>query len=291
MVDYSRVNQTGRDYPSLIYTLVSDIEAYISKNEDWYEHVENLLHSGRSVTHVGDNRQRRGLRLSGLGDKCPRQLWYSVHLPELAEKLPAHARFKYGYGHTVEKMVIALAKLAGHEVTGEQDELVVDGVVGHRDCVIDGAVVDVKSCSSLAFRKYKEGSLSQSDDFGYLYQLGSYVLGSEHDALVTVKDRGYLFFVDKSLGHMYLYESKVDHEKIKKRIEKYRQIVGEPSPPACACVQIQDGKSGNLRLDVKASYNPFKYQCFPDLRVFLYSDGPRYLTKVERTPEVPEIKR
>src|SRR6266849_6159935 len=40
-----------------------------------------------------------------------------------------------------------MAKAAGHEVLGEQDELTLDGVVGHRDCVIDGCIVDVKTTS------------------------------------------------------------------------------------------------------------------------------------------------
>lgn len=262
--------------PTNINTLVPDIEYYIHSNEDWLGHVEDLLYSQRSQPHRRDNSKRSGLRLSGLGDKCPRQLWYSLHHPDLAETLPAAAKFKYGYGHKIEEMIVALAKLSGHSVTGEQDELVVDGIVGHRDCVVDGCVLDVKSCSSIAFKKYKEGSLAQSDDFGYLYQLGSYILGSANDPLVTVKDRGYFFFVDKSLGHMYLYECRPDETKIRYRISETKRISRLSEAPECRCGVIRDKQTGHYKLDLQASYSAYKSVCFPQLRTEIISGKPVY---------------
>jgi len=41
-------------------------------------------------------------------------------------------------------------------------------ILGHRDCVIDGCVVDVKSTSSIGFKKFRDGSIKHSDSFGYL---------------------------------------------------------------------------------------------------------------------------
>jgi len=78
-------------------------------------------------------------------------LWHSIHTPEKAEALPAWAEIKYTYGHILEALAISLAKAAGHEVTGEQDAITVDGILGHRDCVIDGCVVDVKSANRPEF--------------------------------------------------------------------------------------------------------------------------------------------
>jgi len=187
--------------------------------------------------------------------------------------------------------VIGLAKAAGHEVTGEQDELVVDGIHGHRDCVIDGAVVDVKSASSRGFQKFKDKSIAQADDFGYLDQLDGYSLGSLEDPLVRVKDRAYLLAIDKTLGHMVLYEHKVRHGEIQKRISDYKRIVRLDQPPRCECQSVPDGKSGNLKLDTRASYSPWKQVCNPGLRTFLYASGPVYLTKVVRVPDVTELTR
>jgi hypothetical protein len=234
---------------------------------------------------------RRGLRLSGLGPKCPRALWYSIHSPDLAEPLPPYARIKYLYGHIIEHLVLGLAKAAGHEVTGEQDELSVDGIVGHRDCVIDGAVVDVKSTSSRGFQKFKDKTIAEADDFGYLDQMDGYILGSSDDPVVRIKDRGYLLAIDKTLGHMVLYEHHLRKASIEKRIRDYKLIVSADEPPRCECKSVVDGKSGNLRLDTRASYSPWKYVCNPGLRTFLYASGPVYLTKVVRTPDVPELTR
>lgn len=272
-----------------IYQLVPDIQHFIETNEDWYDLVDASLRSNRRETVT--NTTRRGLRLSGLGDRCPKALWYSIHHPELAEPLPAAAKFKYGYGHIIESMALSLAKLAGHDVQGEQDELVVDGIVGHRDAVVDGCVLDVKSCSSIAFGKFKEGTLAQDDAFGYLYQLDGYVLGSHSDPLVTVKDRGYILAIDKTLGHMALYEHTLRPQVIRRRIQDYTNIVLLPTPPACTCETRAVGSSGNIGLDTRASYSLYKHLCFPELRTFLYANGPVHLVKVVRTPDVPELQR
>lgn len=271
-----------------IYTLVPDIQHFIETNEDWYEQATQDTHS-RWKPSEGINRDiRRGLRLSGLGDRCPKALWYSVHHPEQAEQLPASAKFKYGYGHIIEAMALSLARLAGHTVEGEQDELVVDGIVGHRDAVVDGCVLDVKSCSSLSFSKIKDGHLANDDPFGYLYQLDGYVLGSLLDPLVTVKDRGYILAIDKTLGHMTLYEHGLRTEIIRRRIREYQEICSRSDPPICRCGVKPQGASGNIQLDVRASYSPFKRCCFPEVRTFSYANGPVHLVKVVRTPDVPE---
>lgn len=231
------------------------------------------------------------LRLSQMGPRCPKALWHSIHTPELAEVLPPWVKFKYQYGHIIEELAISLAKAAGHTVTGEQDAISVDGVVGHRDCVVDGCILDVKSSSSYSFKKFEDGSISQDDSFGYLDQLDGYICGSLEDPLVSVKDKGYLLVVDKQLGHMCLYEHKFRANHIKERIRLYKSIVGRSSPPDCECGTKAVGSSGNIGLDVKASYNVYKHVCFPNLRTFLYSNGPVFLTKVVRKPDVVEVDK
>lgn len=284
-----------------IYTLVPDIEQLVTRKDGRSLSTESIETLSRGVAR-GISEQfgprditRRGLRLSALGDRCPKALWHSVHTPELAEPLPPWAEIKFAYGRILEEMALTLAKAAGHDVQGEQDELVVDGVVGHRDAVVDGCVVDVKSCSSIAFSKFKEGTLAQDDAFGYLYQLDGYVLGSADDPLVTVKDKGYILAIDKTLGHMYLYEHKLRIESITSRIRDYKRIVNLETSPQCRCGTREYGGSGNIELDTRASYSPYKHLCFPELRTFLYKNKsgtrPVYLTKVVRAPDVPELSR
>ncbi len=116
-------------------------------------------------------------------------------------------------------------------------------------------------------------------------------MGSLEDPLVSVKDKAYLLAVDKQLGHLALYEHRIREPSIRNRIDKYKRIVERVEAPACTCGTELDGKSGNVKLDVRASYNGFKYCCNPRIRTFLYSDGPRYLTKVVRVPDVTEVDK
>lgn len=279
-----------------IHTLIPDIQELL-KTKGWLS-PELLVPFREEITsrlseQYGPEAAERkpSLRLSQLGPKCPRHLWYSIHHPELAEPMPPWANFKFSFGHVIEGLAVALAKAAGHSVVGEQDALTVDGILGHRDCVIDGCVVDVKSTTSFGFAKFKDGSFGQSDSFGYLDQLDAYLVGSAEDPLVTNKTTGYLLAVDKQLGHMCLYEHRVREQSIRNRIADYRRIVSDPTAPPCTCGTTPDGKSGNVRLDTKASYSPFKFCCFPSLRTFLYASGPVYLTKVVKVPNVPEINK
>jgi hypothetical protein len=279
----------------MIETLIPDIYEIIKKKDGWFtnELGEQFASdvASRLQGQLGANERKATLRLSQMGPRCPKALWHSINTPDEAEKLPPWAEIKYSFGHIVEALAITLAKAAGHEVTGEQDELSVDGIVGHRDCVIDGCVVDVKSSSSRGMDKFKNKTLAQADSFGYLDQLDGYIVGSSEDPLVRVKDKGYILAVDKTLGHMVLYEHRVREDSIRARIRSYRDIVSSPTSPTCTCGTYAEGKSGNIALDTRASYSLFKYCCFPKLRTFLYASGPVYLTKVVRKPDVMEIDR
>lgn len=274
-----------------IHTLVPDIYDLVGGTNG----ISSILSSNMGVD-IADaiqrslgQQQRRGLRLSGLGPSCRKALWHSIRTPELAEPIPPYAKIKFCYGHIIEHLILGLAKAAGHEVTGEQDALDVDGVVGHRDAVVDGCIVDVKSTSPMGFLKFRDKTIRQDDPFGYLVQLDGYVCGSMDDPLVRIKDRGYILAVDKTLGHLCLYEHITSEESIRERIRDYRTIVSSDRPPACTCETVPDGKSGNIKLGVRASYSPFKYVCHPQLRTFLYASGPVYLTKVARVPDVREL--
>lgn len=278
---------------SSIYTLTSDVQALL-QTKGWFTDAlaQEFAHSLAKRLQIQFSEERiPRLRLSAMGPRCPKALWSSIHTPELAEALPPWVENKYAFGHMIEAWAITLAKAAGHEVTGEQDELRLCGIVGHRDCVIDGCIVDVKSTSSRSFSKFKDRSLATNDLFGYLDQLDGYVVASAMDPLVRVKDRGYLWAIDKQLGHMVLYEHEVRPDSIRERIETYKRVVENSEAPKCTCKTIPQGASGNIQLDVKASYSPWKYCCFPHLRTFAYANGPVYLTKVVRLPDVREITR
>lgn len=278
-----------------IQTLIKDIQALVTRRDGWF--TDELSKTFASEVSLRLQQQfeaverKPTLRLSQMGPRCPCALWHSIHKPELNEPLPPWAEIKFTYGHILEALAITLAKAAGHEVTGEQDELIVDGIRGHRDCVIDGCLVDVKSSTTRGFAKFKDKTIATSDTFGYLDQLDGYMAGSLEDPLVRVKDKAYLLAIDKQLGHMVLYEHKPRPDQIREVIARYKRIVSLPTAPACECGTVADGKSGNIKLDTKAAYSAQKFSCFPGVRTFLYSDGPRYLTTIKRMPDVTEVDR
>lgn len=274
-----------------IHTLIPDIYELLSKKGKGFEAARHsaLCRSYESAQSKKEEAPR--LRLSQMGPRCPRALFYSIHHPELAEKLPPWAEMKYLYGHIIEALVVELAKAAGHTVEGEQHEVSVDGIKGHIDCIIDGCLVDIKSSSSRGFTKFKDGRIVEDDSFGYLDQLDGYLVGCRELPFVTNKEKGYLLAVDKQLGHMHLYEHIVRQASIQERIKQYKEIVSKDQPPTCTCGTRLIGKSGNVGLDLKASYSLYKHCCFPNLRTFIYADGPVYLTHVERIPDVPELRK
>lgn len=280
-----------------ITNLVSDIYDVVRHKDGWFnEQLATDFSRELGLKLVETSKPRTEaprLRLSQLGPQCPRALWHSIHTPELAEPFPPWALVKFTYGHILEALLISMAKSAGHEVLGEQDELTLDGVLGHRDCVLDGNVVDVKSCSSRQFQKYKDGSISLpgNDSFGYLDQLDGYVVASLDDPLVRNKSSGFILAIDKTLGHICLHEHHIREDSIRNRIRSYKEIVSRGISPGCTCGTVPDGKSGNIKLDVRASYSGFKYCCNPRLRTFIYASGPVYLTKVVRKPDVMEVDK
>jgi hypothetical protein len=278
-----------------IYTLVPDIQDLLKRKDGWFtDELRDAfsMDTGRRLQkQLGRQDSLRTLRLSGMGDRCPKALWHSIHTPEEAEPLPAWAEFKYAFGNVIEALAIQLARAAGHDVQGEQDELELLGIKGHRDCVIDGCLVDVKSCSGRQFAKYKNKTVENNDGFGFLFQLDGYSLACASDSLVVVKDYAYILAIHKELGHVCLYEHKTRPAAIKERIIEYKRVVKLATPPPCTCNTMGYGGSGNVKLDTRASYEPFKYCCFPNLRCFLYSDGPVYLTQIRRIPDVPEVNR
>lgn len=229
------------------------------------------------------------LRVSNLG-KPDRQLWYEAHRDK-REELAPHTKVKFLFGDLWEHILLFLAAEAGHEVSHEQTEVEVDGIVGHNDAVIDGYVVDCKSASVHAFKKFANGTLAEDDPFGYIEQLAGYSAGLGDlpgGFLAVEKQNGHITFMEVPLEELQAV-------KIRDRIAYIKDVVTQPEPPERCYDPIPEGKSGNMKLAVGCSYCPHKFECWEDtnsgigLRTFLYSSGPVHLTVVENEPRVPEL--
>jgi hypothetical protein len=281
-----------------IDTLIKDIYEILDKGVE-YEDTDGHSQYGHEQRNILVSRldpaeavREPRLRLSSIGAPCARQLWFGLHAPDKREPHLPGTKLKFLYGDITEALVLQLARAAGHLVEGEQDEILVNGVKGHRDCIIDGVLVDVKSASPYSFVKF-EGGLQRGDDsFGYLTQLGSYLLGSRDDPLVKEKNKAAFLVFNKVTGKLCLDThtfTEEDFNVIMERINSRKISLKEGTEePARAFEPVPEGKSGNLKLATNCSYCDFKKACWPSLRTFIYGRGPVFLTHVEREPNVSE---
>ena len=274
-----------------IDTLVEDIyqvidDGFEPTNETLENLVETVVHSVVRQFSPKYREDRSTLRMSNIG-KPSCQTWHEIN-NSTKEPLTPDTRIKFLFGDIVEALLIFLTKEAGHKVTHEQHEVKVDGIKGHMDCKIDGVTVDIKSASSYSFKRFKEGTLADRDPFGYIAQVSGYAYAEK------ANEAGFLV-MDKQLGKLtYMPVPEMDMIDVPKRIKELKKIVEADEPVRCFD-GIPDGKSGNLKLDINCSYCSFKETCWSDandgqgLRLFIYSNGPRWLTHIERLPDVKEI--
>lgn len=131
----------------------------------------------------------------------------------------------------------------------------------------------------------------ETDNFGYLTQLGSYHYAGLKAGFDIDPDRYAFLVFDKQHGHICLDIHQADKNKDWEAFfQERKNIVNGDTLPPRKYDAVPDGKSGNMKLDTVCSYCDIKHRCWPGLRTFVYSYGPVFLTKVAREPNVPEVK-
>lgn len=278
-------------------TLPQDIYNLFDPDADHEVNEDNLETFAKNICDQVRLRLRKQeqpsnpIRFSALG-KPNRQMWYEAHpLEGSKEPMLPKTYLKFLYGAILEEILLLLAKESGHEVKDEQREVEVDGVKGHIDAIIDGTVVDAKSASPYGYKKFETNTVTQDDTFGYVEQLSGYA-----DELTPGEEAAWLAF-DKVSGDICispLAPVVIRHHKPAPRIAELKEVIAREEPPERCYEDIPDGKGGNRKLDVGCSYCAHKFRCWPGLRAFAYSNGPRYLTVVKKEPTntsgpIPEI--
>ncbi len=277
-----------------INTLVKDIYSFLDGNAKIAPARLDEL-GARLAKTIGENltdgNKRSYLRVSNFGTECERKLWYTINTPEDAEELEPHARFKFLFGHILEEIALFAAEETGHDVRKRQHPVELHGVKGHVDAIIDGVLFDVKSTSVRQFDKFKHHQLESDDPFSYKAQLNMYSEALKEDEDLRVKGEYAFLAINKELGHMVVDRYRKEQDKDWERaVNDKKEMLAKAKPPGRSYTEIPDGRSGNMQLPVPCRYCPYKQKCWPGLRTFLYSNGPRYLTSVARTPEVYEVK-
>ena len=278
-------------------TLVDDIYKKLSvlgKGKSLNLSEESIEQFGESMKEVLRHwstpkpRATETLRMSNIG-RPNRQLWFDMKTEQQAQEIPPSTFIKFLYGHMLEEVVLLLVKLAGHTVSDEQKNVKIKGIEGHMDCVIDGEVIDVKTASGYAFKKFKDGTLAEDDTFGYMSQLAGYEAGH------GTSNGGFLA-MNKESGELALYiPEELDKPNIETKIDTVKKSLKKSAPPELCYKPIPDGSSGNMKLPRGCFFCRHKLECHKDsnngkgLRVFKYSKGLSYLTQVVKEPRVNEI--
>jgi hypothetical protein len=277
-----------KNIPTDVYGLLENGKEASDENlEITLNNIRELL-----VTRLQAPLQEREpyLRMSAIG-KPQRQVWYELNSAP-SEKFDGKTLLKFLYGDLIEELLLFLVREAGYEVTDQQKEVELNGVVGHMDAKINGTVVDVKSASAYAFKKFNEGTLRESDTFGYYGQLAGYTAaegGGDGAFLAMDKQSGGLALLSVS-------SDELDFEQPSVMIDNHRQALESDTPPPRCYDPEPMGKKGNMKLGINCSYCKFKEHCWQDanngkgLRTFFYANGPVFLTEVKDLPRVPEKK-
>ena len=278
-------------------TLVDDIYQTVSSiNTGKLDIPKDALDSlisgiGEAITAWATPRENSSftLRMSNIG-KPARQLYYQKKFTgDNSYELDAPTLIKFLYGHILEEVLIFLVKMSGHEVSDQQKEVTVNGIKGHMDCKIDGEVIDIKTASGFAFKKFNNGTLREDDPFGYLSQLAGY-----EDAEGT--DAGGFLAINKESGQLALYQPEdLDKPNIKTLINNLNILLKNKSLPERCYDLLPAGTKGNMKLPRGCVYCDFKHECYKNandgagLRMFKYAKGIEFLTEVKALPKVEEI--
>ena len=271
-----------------IYKAVSDLN--LGEKDIPEECLESLtIGIKKSISEWAKPKKKNGffVRMSNIG-RPARQLYYNKKSPR--DVTPdAPTLIKFLYGHILEEVLIFLVKLSDHNVTDQQKKVIVNGVTGHLDCKINGEVIDIKTASRFAFRKFKNGTLREDDPFGYMSQLAGY----EH---AEGTNNGGFLVINKESGELTLYQpEELDKPNIKTLINKILNIFKLDKLPDKCYSPIPAGTKGNMKLPRGCVYCPHKIECHSDtndgkgLRLFKYAKGIEYLTQVKQQPKVEEI--
>lgn len=281
-----------------IDTLIEDIHRTLIEGINPEEHEEKIEAFGKELARVISQRlvreKREGkLRMSNIGKPCLRQLYYEVNNPEEAEPLTPSAYLKFLYGDIIEELLIFLADISGHRVEGRQDTQVIAGIEGHRDVVLDGVIVDVKSASPFGFEKFKYHKLKEEDPFGYYEQMQSYLHAGKDDPIVLDKNRGAFLAIDKVAGHLCLDIYEKEDFPIEESFEYKKKIVSQPEPPARGFDPIVETKykkeTGNLKLPFNCGYCAYMKKCWPEVRTFISGGKPTHYVHIEKQPAGYEV--
>ncbi|UZV39987.1 hypothetical protein LPP2_g19 [Leptolyngbya phage LPP-2, strain SPI] len=237
---------------------------------------------------INERQQENRLRVSSLGKYAVVQALQCFGVHEDRGNIRGAQADMFHVGDVTEAKLIALMKAYGLQVTHEQHEVTWHGVLGHMDCVVDGMVIDVKTCNDGNFKRYQKKL-----PLTYLTQIGVYA-----DAL-KYANCGILLY-NRNTCELAL--SVPDHDDIKEALERAEHIA-TAIPTLDSVSQIwehfdtpdpleevfQKQKTGRYYVpyDVRSPYDELLYETVSD--VSGYGNERKYVTRLREPQEIEEM--
>lgn len=226
-------------------------------------------------------REARVLWPREVGENCLRKVWYG--LQSTPSPTSAADELKFSYGHLLEATLLTYAEMAGHEVKDQQLKLTEslrdsEGdrwlIRGKIDAVIDGVVVDVKSCSKTVYN-----------------DLSTYYSQVDWYAKVGGYERAGILAVEKSSGRIRYEEVPPTWVRGVQTVrDETLSELGAPAAPPRRYLPSKVDKIG-VQLPDECLFCPFKFDCWSGLKAYRYAYGTAFYTSVGTPPRVPEMTR
>lgn len=241
---------------------------------------------------------------SEVGEECGRKMVYKFNDSRAdPEPMQPHTYLKFMYGDLLEHVMVALILHTGHKVEHLQTKLEAEcgtgRVSGRPDITVDGICLDIKTMAPYSFKRLVAGD---TGSFGYAEQVSWYHHTLVAEGKLNAGPVGILA-IDKVSGkiHLQLFAPvpfaalRENVSLLSKDIRAYKNSHTLPAQ----LPSVPYGKSGNLMLDLKCRYCPFKWECWKaanggaGLKAYAYSSGPVWFTNVKRKPRagVPQLSR
>ena len=244
-----------------INTVVPDVYE-VMKSKDYSGDLNTIaMQAGREVEEAIKNafepyENKNELRMSSIG-RCERAQWYAVkgYTPE---ELEGSVYLTFLQGHILESVLVALIKLAGHDVQDQQKKHTVEGINGSQDCTIDGELVDIKTASAWSWdNKFSEDGI-KDDAFGYIKQLSGY--GKTEDR----KD-GYFLAFNKNKSTLKLCRQKLEEDIDTYIVDLKDKMESDTPPMRLANATTFSKAEAKEKLCMTCAFCGFKEDCYGSL--------------------------
>ena len=244
-----------------INTVVPDVYE-VMKSRDYSGDLNTIaMQAGREVEEAIKKafepyENKNELRMSSIG-RCERAQWYAVkgYTPE---ELEGSVYLTFLQGHILEAVLVALIKLAGHDVQDQQKKHTVEGVNGSQDCTIDGELVDIKTASAWSFdNKFAEDGI-KDDTFGYIKQLSGY--GKTEDR----KD-GYFLAFNKNKSTLKLCKQELEEDIDTFIVDLKDKMESDTPPMRLANATTFSKAEAKEKLCMTCAFCGFKEDCYGSL--------------------------